>query len=482
MTLGLRSLAGSLMLVLCVPSPSAWSAELLVGGATISITPDRPVALEGQRHLRISQAVESPVTATALALETRDGDKVLDQVIFVSCDLVAIRNEISPLVRQHLKDRLPGFDLDKLILTATHTHTAPVTQEGRYEFPTEGIMQPQAYIEFLVQQLADVIEKAWQARKPGSVGWGLGHAAIAYNRRPIYDDGRAQMYGKVNEPDFRGIEGNEDHGVEVLCFWDAQQKLIATAVNVACPAQEVEGRSTINADYWHETRELLRQKHGKDLLVLGWIGAGGDQSPHVIYRKAAEQRMEKLRGITRLAALAQRIVHAWEEAYDGAKRDMRSDVELVHKLGQIKLTPRIITQEESLEAKRQAAEFKDKPGERWNFDWHQKVVDRYEKQQTGPLKPFVMELHVLRLGDVAIATNPFELFTEFGIQMKARSPAIQTFVIQLACQSGLYLPTAEAMRAGSYSAVPQSNLVGPEGGRELVEQTLELIDSLWPKK
>jgi hypothetical protein len=43
-----------------------------------------------------------------------------------------------------------------------------------------------------------------------------------------------------------------------------------------------------------------------------------------------------------------------------------------------------------------------------------------------------MELHVLRFGDVAIATNAFELFTEFGIQMKARSRALQTFVIQLA--------------------------------------------------
>ena len=39
---------------------------------------------------------------------------------------------------------------------------------------------------------------------------------------------------------------------------------------------------------------------------------------------------------------------------------------------------------------------------------------------------------MIRLGDVAIATNVFELFTEFGIQIKARSRALQTFVIQLA--------------------------------------------------
>src|SRR4051812_875372 len=51
------------------------AAELLVGGATVSITPDRPVALAGQMHTRVSRAVESPVTATALALESREGDK-----------------------------------------------------------------------------------------------------------------------------------------------------------------------------------------------------------------------------------------------------------------------------------------------------------------------------------------------------------------------------------------------------------------------
>ena len=66
------------------------AAELHVGGATISITPDRPVALAGQMHTRIARSVESPVTATALALESRAGDKVIDQAVLVSCDLVTI--------------------------------------------------------------------------------------------------------------------------------------------------------------------------------------------------------------------------------------------------------------------------------------------------------------------------------------------------------------------------------------------------------
>jgi len=40
-----------------------------------------------------------------------------------------------------------------------------------------------------------------------------------------------------------------------------------------------------------------------------------------------------------------------------------------------------------------------------------------------------------------LATNPFELFLDYGMRIKARSKALQTFVVQLACDSSGYLPT-----------------------------------------
>ena len=51
------------------------------------------------------------------------------------------------------------------------------------------------------------------------------------------------------------------------------------------------------------------------------------------------------------------------------------------------------------------------PAQRWNYRWHQAVVERYEAQQAGAEAAYKLELHTLRLGDVAIATNEFELFT-----------------------------------------------------------------------
>src|SRR3989304_3431417 len=106
------------------------AADLLIGGATTSITPEGPVAVSGQFPTRIAQTVENPVTATALALETREGDEVIDQAIMVSCDLVAIRGTIQEQLRERVQSRLAGFDVKKLFLNATHTHTGPVPEES----------------------------------------------------------------------------------------------------------------------------------------------------------------------------------------------------------------------------------------------------------------------------------------------------------------------------------------------------------------
>jgi hypothetical protein len=456
------------------------ASELHVGGATVSITPERPVALAGQMHTRIARSVESPVTATALALESRDGDKVVDQAILVSCDLVAIEATVLDQVRKKVKDRLPDVDMQKLVLSASHTQTAPVMKEGDYEIPGDGVMPPAEYAEFLAARVTDAIVRAWESRRPGRVGWGLGHAVVAQNRRSVYADGRAQMYGPTERPDFRGIEGSEDQGVEVLCFWDGAGKLFATTINVACPAQEVEGRSAVNADFWHEVRESLRARHGKDLLVLAWTGAAGDQSPHLMYRKRAEERMQALRGLTRLQELSRRIVAAWDEAYEGARKEQHPDAVLVHKVATIELPVRMVTETEAAEARAKVEALSKDPRNRRLVVWHGDVVKRYERQQAGTVEPFAMELHAIRLGDVAIATNVFELFTEFGIQIKARSRALQTFVIQLA-GPGTYVPTGRAARGGGYSAIAESNLVGPEGGQVLADRTVELMNSLWPE-
>jgi len=476
-----------LFLLTLVWSANLYANDLRIGTATADITPALPVALSGQFELRIAYSAATPLTANVLALESSQGDRSLDMAILVSCDLVQIPNDLLALVRDEVHKRLPNLDVHKICLNAIHTHTAAVTEKDVYLIPKEGVTQVDAYRAFFAQRAAEAITQAWNGRHSGSVAWGLSHAVVGYNRRATYADGSAKMYGDTSAPEFRGLEGYEDHDVNLLFFWNPQGKLIATLIEVPCPAQEVENDTTVNADFWHPVRVALRQRFGADLCVLGMVGAAGDQSPHLMYRKAAEERMRRLRNLSRVDEIARRIVPAVEDAYEVVKNDRHADAPVVHKVETLSLPMRLVTESEYEKAKSEvdkyAAQIAENPkaADRvyMPMKWNESVVKRFEKQRTDPQPKYEVELHVLRLGDVALCTNPFELFTDYGIRVQARSKALQTFVIQLV-GAGTYLPTEKAVGGGGYSAVIQSNMVGPEGGQILVDHTVELINGMWP--
>jgi len=75
--------------------------------------------------------------------------------------------------------------------------------------------------------------------------------------------------------------------------------------------------------------------------------------------------------------------------------------------------------------------------------------------------------------------QPFELYLEFGQRIKARSPAGQTFVVQLANGVGGYLPTRRAEALGGYGGLIINGMVGADGGGKLVDETLAAIRGLW---
>jgi hypothetical protein len=105
----------------------------------------------------------------------------------------------------------------------------------------------------------------------------------------------------------------------------------------------------------------------------------------------------------------------------------------------------------------------------------QATVEQYRKQDASPY--YKMELHVLRLGDIAIASNSFELFVDYGLRIMGRSKAPLTLLVQLSCDYNDYLPTERALQGGGYSAM--ANPVGPVGGKVLVEETVALINTMW---
>ncbi len=461
------------------------SGTIHLGWASRDITPDKPVALSGQFHKRISTHVEAPLWSTALAIEARDGERSIDQAILISCDLVGIDDSIPPRLRRSLAGRLAGFDTRKLILNATHTHTGPVTGEKWYEVTEAGVMKPAEYVEFLLKRLAEVATEAWEKRRPGSVNWGLGYAVVGFNRRMVYADGHAVMYGRNDTDAFRHVEGYEDSTVQTLFFRDGKGDLTGVAVNVPCPSQVVEGENYISSDFWNDVRAILRERFTKELYVLAWTGASGDLSPHQQIQKTAAARMRQMSGnVSETRAIAIRIADAVTYAFGAVRNESRERLPFAHSVQELQLPTSRISREEYLNAKSACDAIGAKPRGDWGREdyarlaWHQEVIDRYEHPEKHASYP--MELHALRLGDVAIATNPFELFLDYGIQIQTRSRALQTFVIQLACGDGGYLPTERAVAGGGYSAVAESAPVGPAGGKILVDRTLAALNAFWP--
>lgn len=505
---------------------------LRIGWASADITPDQPVVLTGFSSARVSNGVLDPITATALVLESIAGDKSSDKVVLVSVDLIGISNDLTDRVREKVAQSLPEIDPNKVVLNATHTHCAPETRTNPdlaaklaklgIEMPLAwsrwgmdlGAMAPPDYVDFAATQIAGAVEKAWKGRKPGGVSFGFGHAVVGQNRLTAYYDGSSRMYGATDRPDFSHVEGYEDHAINLLYTWDAEAKLTGVAVNIACPSQ-VSGGSKITADFWHDTRTEMRKRLGEELFVLPQCSSAGDQSPVVLVGKKAEARMERLAERNRREQIAVRIADAVTSILPFMEQHIDRAPIFAHRMERIELPRRQLSEEDvktprsthhrpELESVEQAfdrllgdyrklrqeieehPERKEKPGwfgpltaVFWRLGRASRVLDRYELQKTQPTMP--VEVHVIRLGDMVIATNPFELYLDYGMQIKARAKAVQTFVVQLA-GSGTYLPTSRSVAGGAYGAIPESTEIGPEGGRELVEETLKIIDSLWTEK
>jgi hypothetical protein len=192
--------------------------------------------------------------------------------------------------------------------------------------------------------------------------------------------------------------------------------------------------------------------------------------------------------------LGRRVADAFFDVAGVIGKDIRTDVPLVHLVRQVDLPARIVTEAEYTVAKKVCDDIDAKKERKGRDTWVRKlyggVCERYLAQQQGN-RTYSLEMHVLRLGDVAIATSPFELYVDYGEQIQARSAAGQTMLIQLASamDKAYYLPTTRAVAAGNlneepftnYSATPITSIVGPEGGQVLVDRTVEAVNSLWSK-
>lgn len=459
--------------------------NLKIGWAHGDITPQRKTLVCGQFGTRISDQVVSPLTATALAMEVCAADGTAEQAVFLSCDLGS--DSFKPDLLSALKDRCPGLELEKITVNATHTHTAPCLFSGWYDEPKDDpdFMPPDTYRLWLAARLADLVEQAWNGRAPGGISRGFGYAVVGRCRRTTYADGSARMYGETDQPDFTGFESCDDHSVNLLFTHDAAGALTGVVVNLACPAQSQEHGSFFAADFWHPVREGLAARYGTSVRLLPQCAPAGDLSPHLLVDKKEEADLRQRVGCDATGIIARRILAAVHEGVATAS-PLETNVAFAHEVARWQLPRLRVTREEYELEKRiplMSAEERSRQHyafqRLWPFGPVCELVSRYENQDASP--DHDVESHIIRIGDVVWATTPFELFVDYGMRIRSRSRALQTFLVQLAdgSSNGFYLPTRRALAGGHYSAQVKSCWVGAEGGDQLVEKTVGIINTLF---
>ncbi len=497
---------------------------MLIGWSSKDVTTSEPVAITGQGYERISTGAFDPTTVTALVID--DGN---DSVIFLSADFTSIPKEVFVKVKKAVKEKNAEIDTSKIIFNATHTHTAPrivpLGKMGYDKAPVDKInfYSPDKYIEFFVNEASNAVVEAYNNRAEGSFSYGYGSAAVAINRRAVYMNdksinntsnntfavnGYAQMYGNTNVEDFSGYEGCIDTKAYLLYTFDANENLTGAIININCPSQCTEMESFTSADFWNETREMIREKYG-NIYILPQCAAAGDQAPHILHGSAEFNRKNSLKFANDPNAekfkkpyeyfnrkvIAERIYHAFQECYEWASKEKISKAQIKHVTKTIPLKAWMITNEEYEKAKInyeqcKSQEFLDTndPLEDFiqntsissNIARYENVIKRYEEG----VEYRNAEIHVLKIGDVAFASNPFELFTDYQHRIQARSPFTQTFIIQLSASdvenndATGYLPTERAAANKGYGAIMFSCTTSPEGGQMLTEETLKELNNI----
>ena len=482
--------------------------KFMIGWSEADTTPvtEKKVALYGQYYGRTATGIHSRLKTVAAAFSSGS-----EQFLTASLDLVNFQQDFHRRIRAMVHELEPEIDPEKIFLAAIHTHNGPsATPVGLPSLWSERdpeTLTPEEYVEFIIPIIAKNLVDAWHNRKPGGIARAFGFARVGHCRRAVYANGKAEMYGDTTRPDFIGMEAGEDSGVDMLFTFDEKGKKTGMFLNVACPSQVMEATYKISSDFAGATRELLKKDFGEDFHTLYQVSSAGCQSPRDLVRHyTTEPDFWHEDGVAEIAKrLRNAAVSAMPEKIDYAPvfkhtvmnvtlpRRRASYLDFKNAQAELERLTAIMPKKEAFEAfcaKTHANEKIDGPGPYDSKLHHfvliknaEAVIKRYQVQNQEPTISF--DMNVVRLGDIAVASNPFELYLYYGQNIKARSKAQQTFLVQLAAGADLpagYLPSPDGEKFGGYGGLIINGQVGSEGGYKLADITVTEINKLFGGK
>jgi hypothetical protein len=227
-----------------------------VGVAKIDITPVYPVRLSGFGFRRTeSEGMTQRLWAKALVID--DGEPA----VLLTVDNLGVPADLVQEVAGRLA-RKGSIRGERLVVTATHTHTAPMlrgvvpTLYGQ-PIPREHQERIDRYTAELTDKLEEVALAALADRKPARLSWGVGTVGFAVNRRT------------------KG--GPVDHDLPVLVVRDLRGKVRAVYASYACHCVTL-SNNKISGD-WAGYAQQFMQDECPGAVALVSIGCGADANP-----------------------------------------------------------------------------------------------------------------------------------------------------------------------------------------------------------
>jgi neutral ceramidase len=455
-------------------SVRAANPEFRAGAAEVKITPPKGAPLAGYYYQRAAEGVHDDLYAKALVLQ-----QGTNKVALVVCDLISLTRPIVEEARKIISET-SGVTGENVMMSATHTHTAPVLRGGSTRNAAQGGEEDIAvrYTAELPKLIAESVRLAEQNLTNASsfAGWGRAES-VSFNRRYYMRDGTVGWNpGKLNTNIVRAAGPiDPDVGIFYVQTPDGKRP-VATYVNFAMHPDTVGGLE-ISADYPHTLSKRLAEYKGPEMVTIFANGTCGNiNHVDVKWKDPQKGHAEAARIGTILGA---EVLQRYKKlrAINAGPLRVRSEM--------VKL-PLPITNQEEIEEARRVAQIPAVTGTN-----QPKFLDRVKAYKVLDVaaregKPHELEVQVIALGDdMAWVSLPGEIFVELGqaikkvspfYYIKKVSPFYYTFIAELANGSIGYIPNREAYAQGNYEVVSARCAEG--SGELLVQSAIHQLKEL----
>ncbi len=425
--------------------------KFTVGTAQLDITPGLGCHIVGYFNDRIADNIHDPLFVKAISIS--DGER---EIGLITLDLIDVPRDIVSKAKEEIFRRT-GVAADYVLVSCTHTHTAPAAVAA-LETPDE----PE-YAESLVAKIADVFTVARSRRVPSEIAHASGdvHEEV-HNRRWHMKDGTTVMNPGFLNPDAIAPAGPVDPQLGLLIARDPVTKAPqALYANLALHYVGTSEATAISADYYGYFASAMQRIAGAEFLVAMANGTQGNIN-NLDFKKPARTSRHPYQQIERVANVI--AAEAWRSWNLLREEDFKEEGIVDARLAYVPFHSRRPDAKE-LEAARKIY------ADREHNDFMPWIYARELVLLAESPLDYDVPVHSLRVNDLGIAGLHGEVFVEFGLDIKERSPFPQTMVVGLANGSTGYIATDQALDEGSYETRLCRHVHSPKGTGKLWADT-----------